>query len=126
VGWRGGSRGHRRREDLRRGLVRWLRPAYENFKGTAGEARDQIGMLVEAADVTAKPAFPTALPEQVEAIRALLLTLDAPATVETIARAFKSAKRDRVADVLASLVAMRRAHRLEDGTFASELDAIAA
>jgi len=30
---------------------------------------------------TGKPAFPPSLPEQVEAIRALLMSLDEPATV---------------------------------------------
>ncbi len=117
---------HERASEERRGLIRWLRPSYQNPKGTAGEALDQIGMVVEAATSTAKPAFPASLPEQVEAIRALLMALEAPATVETIATAFKGAKRDRVADVLASLVAMGRAFKLDGDTYASETAMMAA
>lgn len=38
----------------------------------------------------------------------------------------KASKRDRVSDVLASLVAMGRAHKLEGDTYASETAIIAA
>ncbi|MGL5363520.1 MAG: class I SAM-dependent DNA methyltransferase [Bosea sp. (in: a-proteobacteria)] len=117
---------HEREAEERRGLIRWLRPAYQNPKGTVAATRDQMGMMVEATSITTKPVFPATLPEQVEAIRALLLTLDAPATLETIASAFKSAKRDRVSDVLASLVAMGRAHKLDGETYASETAMMAA
>jgi hypothetical protein len=110
---------HERAAEERRGLIRWLRPAYQNPTGTMAETRDQISLSIEAATSTAKPAFPATLPEQVQAIRNLLLTLDAPATAQAIASAFKGAKRDRVSDVLASLVAMGKAHGIDGDKFAS-------
>jgi hypothetical protein len=117
---------HERAAEERRGLIRWLRPAYQNPTGAAAATRDQIGMVVDAVETTAKPTFPSALPEQVEAIFAHLATLEAPADMEAIAKAFKGAKRDRVSDVLQVLVAMGRAHKLGDDRYASAVVQMAA
>jgi len=107
------SAAHERAAEERRGVIRWLRPAYQNPTGAAvAESKDQIALAVATEHSTGKPAFPKSLPEQVEAVRLVLENLDSPATAEGIAKTFKGAKRDRVTEVLQALVALGHARRV--------------
>ncbi len=118
---------HERAAEERRGEVKWLRPAYQNPKGTTAEAiSDQITVIGDIATTAVKPNFPPTLPEQVAAIQGHLASLEAPATVEAIASAFKGAKKDRVSDVLQVLVAMGRAHKMDGDRYAGAVMQMAA
>lgn len=88
------------------GKVRWLRPDFQTGRATAapqGKMELAPGPLESTA---AKLPWPKSLPEQVQAIRALLPTLGPAPTVETIAQNFKGAKRDRVAEIIQTLALM--------------------
>jgi hypothetical protein len=75
--------------------------------------------VVDTEQNTGKPTFPPSLPEQVAAIRNLLMAMEAPATVETIASAFKAANKARVSEVLQALVALGHAHKVDGDKYAS-------
>ena len=67
----------------------------------------------------AKPAWPKSLAEQIQAVRAALAARPAPATPQELARTFKSAKVDAVAELLAALAALGQARPTPDGRFAA-------
>lgn len=84
------------------GLVRWLRPDYQNPAGHAAAAKGQqaeldVGPVPDAAD---KALWPKALPEQ-------------------IAHQFKRARAASVKPLLESLSALGQARLIEGGRFAA-------
>ena len=101
------------------GLVRWLRPEYQNPEGTAPTQRGFAGMEAKApakAKATKQP-WPKTMAEQAQAVRQALASLDAPASVETVAKCFLRAKRDRVAELLETLVGLGQARVTEKGKY---------
>lgn len=106
-----------RAEAERRGVVHWLRP---DFQAPAARAPLPVGEdsaeLPLAARAGRKDPWPAALLDQVSAIRLRLHRLPAPAEPAVIAGTFKGARRDRVAEVLATLAAMGHA-RQQDGRY---------
>ncbi|HRO15345.1 MAG TPA: class I SAM-dependent DNA methyltransferase, partial [Paracoccus sp. (in: a-proteobacteria)] len=69
-----------------RGLIRWLRPDYQNPQGRAASAqREQAAMDLGPQDSTAKAPWPKALPDQIAAVRAALADMG-EATPDQIAR----------------------------------------
>jgi hypothetical protein len=111
------------------GLVRWLRPEYQNPSGfdsaqPTAPAQDSLplpegeGRGEGAAPATkTKPAWPKTLPEQVQAVRAALQTAAGPVTAETIARGFVRARTEKVTELLITLVALGQARELEPGSY---------
>jgi hypothetical protein len=100
-----------RAEEERNGLVRWLRPEFQNPSGAREETQVALpGVEIpeeEKGAPAAAPAiapWPKKLPERVAAIRSLLggRTWD----VEQVARMFKGARRDHVEGVLETLAAL--------------------
>lgn len=106
-----------RAEAERRGVVHWLRP---HFQAPAARTPlpmgEELAELPLAARAGRKEAWPAALLDQVSAIRLRLHRLPAPAEPAAIAGTFKGARRDRVAEVLATLAAMGHA-RHQDGRY---------
>ncbi|MGE5514755.1 MAG: class I SAM-dependent DNA methyltransferase [Bacteroidota bacterium] len=105
-----------RTEDERRGHVAWLRPEFQ--APAAGERAAPMLIpddlpLPLAAKAAGKEKWPAALLDQVSAIRLRLNRLPAPAEPAAIAGTFKGARRDRVAEVLATLAAMGQARQLD-------------
>ena len=99
-----------RLDEERRGLVRWLRPEFQNPSGAKPES--QLG-LVEGEDAeantaaaSAKSAWPKKLPAQIATMRDLMMRSDASWTVEHAASSFKGARRTDVEAVLESLAAL--------------------
>ena len=88
--------------------VRWLRPDYQTGRTAAPtQAKMDVDTDQGTAEALAeKAAWPKALPEQVQAVRAALARLGPQPTVEAIARRFKGAKRDRVAEILQAMALM--------------------
>ena len=99
-----------RAAEERRGLIRWLRPEFQNPSGAVAASQAAIALEdVETGDVAkAKeiPAWPKELREQVSAVRDLFTTDGRAAkswTAEEVARAFRGARRTDVASVLEAL-----------------------
>ncbi|TDL85815.1 class I SAM-dependent DNA methyltransferase [Meridianimarinicoccus aquatilis] len=99
------------------GLVRWLRPAYQNPQGHAAQAKGaQNAMDLGPADTATKPPFPKSLPDQIAAVRAALSDLG-EATPEQVARTFKRGRAATVQPLLESLTALGQARTIEGGRF---------
>ena len=102
-----------RAAEERQGLVRYLRPQYQNPTAAAQ------GLLVDVTDaanpVEAKKAvFPRKLAEQSQVIREVLRGAAQPMTAGQIAKQFKSARTDRVEEVLDMLVALGQAREVPE------------
>jgi hypothetical protein len=100
-----------RAAEERAGLVRWLRPEFQNVTAA------QVGFGVEAQPEEAQPArsvrspWPPSLPERVSAVRNFLLQTPAPVPPETVARTFVRARSPEVSAFLETLVALGQATR---------------
>ena len=102
-----------RAEEERRGIVRWLRPEFQNPAGAvAAQQTTMAGTEVEATEAEAKPKaavpWPKELPLQIAAVRDLIAGGNNTETwtVDRAARSFKNAKRPQVLTVLDSLAAL--------------------
>ena len=105
---------HERAEEEKRGLVRWLRPEFQNPEGV--KAATQVS-LVEAGLETTEPAkaakgkkaaklpWPKDLPGRVVAVRDLLAELG-EVTPEDVPRRFKGVQADQAEKLLESLAAV--------------------
>jgi hypothetical protein len=99
-----------RAAEERSGLVRWLRPEFQNTAAT------QTGLVVEPGAEEPQPAraarlaWPPSLPERVRAVRDYLTQTPA-ATPETVARTFVRARVPDVTAILETLAALGQAKR---------------
>lgn len=101
-----------------RGHVRWLRPDFQNPSGQQVAKNEQYesGLVSEVA--IEKALWPATMPEQIAAVRDVLEERG-EASAEEIARAFKRVRVSTIRPLLASLVAVGRAHDLENDRFAA-------
>jgi len=103
------------------GKIRWLRLEYQCPEG----ATQQGQLAVTAADAGKAPTptakkkqpWPKSLPEQVRVLREALAGHTAPVTTEALARQFTRARKDRVEELLQTLVAMGQARETGDQLF---------
>jgi len=103
------------------GIIRWLRPEYQAPTKQAPVQGALAGMAqpVPAAKApSGKQPWPTALPDQAQAVRQALETLAGPADVATVAKLFTRAPRARVAELLETLVGLGQARVLEKERYA--------
>ncbi len=110
-----------------RGLVRWLRPEYQNPEGATAlagleasgpQAGGSETETTAAKGPTGKLPWPSSLPAQFQALGEALARQLAPVDPSALARQFeKKAKPERVAEMLETLVALGHARRLPDGRF---------
>lgn len=109
-----------RAAEERRGVVRWLRPEFQNPQGTSQTA---MATDDEAASASAGPRakipWPKSLPEQAKLVRAELARQGSAVTVEQLAGCFVRAKADRVAELLETLAMLGQVRRVHDGRFAA-------
>ena len=111
-----------------RGLIRWLRP---EFQDPAGAAKTQKTLVAEPdpADEPAKPAkgkaakaakrdWPKTLAARFQAVRGALVE-GPPADPAGLAKRFKNAPAKTVAELLDTLAALGQARRLDDGRYAA-------
>jgi hypothetical protein len=109
-----------RRAEEARGLVRWLRPAYQAPAATRVELGEQGRLEVTVTPAAAKATkapWPKDLAGRITAVRTQLAK--APATPEALASTFQRRPLDDVADILAALTALGHARPLQDGRFAA-------
>ena len=109
-----------RAEEERNGLVRWLRPEFQNPQGEkAGQP-----VLVEAGGKQAVKgkaakalvaAWPKDLPSRIGAVRATIESRRGGLTIDDVASAFKGARRADVESILESLSRLGLARSYRDG-----------
>jgi len=99
-----------RSEEERKGLIRWLRPEFQNPSGqkaaTQTEMVDSEESEEDTAATTAAKAWPKKLPEQIAAVRDLLLGQASAWTAKQVAKQFKGTKLKELELVLESLTAL--------------------
>jgi hypothetical protein len=102
-----------------RGLVRWLRPEYQNPEGHSAEQLTvDVGTGKKAATKkVAKKPWPTTLPEQAQAVHSALKVRFLPATTEEIAKTFTRAPRAQVAALLDTLASLGQAIRVGEDRY---------
>jgi hypothetical protein len=105
-----------RAEEEWRGEIRWLRPEFQ-----AGIAATplQRELVVAAATQVGRQSWPKELPEQFKAVRAALAAQAVPARPEEVAAQFVRVRRDRVAEVLQTLVSLGQARQAGRGLYAA-------
>ncbi len=103
------------------GVIRWLRPEYQAPAGVAPQPQ-QVGLEIEEAEAgESAPAlrpWPDGMAEQAAAVRAALAShAGRPVTPAEIAAAFSGAAVARIAEWLATLVALGQARVADEGRF---------
>jgi hypothetical protein len=108
-----------RAKEERQGLIHWLRPDYQNPEGKQAEAQEATGTLAlaDTPEKADKPAWPSALPDQIAGVREALQGLG-EASPEQVARRFKRGRAKTVEPLLETLAALGQARKLEDGRYA--------
>ncbi|MEZ6012251.1 MAG: type IIL restriction-modification enzyme MmeI [Hyphomonas sp.] len=106
----------KRASEERRGVVKWLRPDYQNPDNKIlADVKAQIEAEFAAEANAGKPPFPK---ETRDRARALLSVVPRePESVDTIATRFKNAKKDTVRGILDVLAAGGRIEATEDGRY---------
>lgn len=107
---------HERAEEEWRGKIRWLRPEFQAGMRAAPSQRE-IEMS-ESVATQIRQAWPRELAEQFKAVRAALVAQTEPAAPEQVASHFVRARRDRVAEVLETLVSLGQARETAPGRYA--------
>ena len=110
-----------------RGLIRWLRPDFQNRSQQTQQAIDIEESSDDEAATTKPPTktkesakklpLPDKLPEQVLAIRQQLSTASKPLTAADMAKLFTRAKADRIEELLQSLVILGSARQVDGNKF---------
>ena len=102
-----------RAEEERNGLVRWLRPEFQNPSGTKAATQATIAETADAPeeDDEAKPAtkaapWPKKQPERIAAVRDLVLGGKGAWSLGQLVAAFSGAKREEVEVPIESLAAL--------------------
>lgn len=107
------------------GLVRWLRPDFQNPTGqkaaTQGTLIEDTEEPDEKASKTAKLPWPKTLPERAQAVKAALAAQRTPVTPEQLAKKFIRARVDGVEELLETLASLGQARELADGRFATSV-----
>jgi hypothetical protein len=95
------------------GVVRWLRPEYQNAGATKAQGKQAKLEVEDAEAAPSTPAtlrtWPTELPAQVTALSEVLGSLSAPASVEAIASHFEGNKSKKRLDEMVRLLETLRA-----------------
>jgi len=102
-----------RSAEERAGIVRWMRPEFQAPNELLVQAA-LGGMAVEGpAPARRKQPWPSALPDQVRAVKDALRATPMQ-SIQQIAAGFKPASRTRVAEILETLTALGQTRRVED------------
>ena len=111
-------RTRRRAEEEARGLIRWLRPEYQNPTGQQSVKGKTADMDLGVIAKVEKAPWPKTLPAQIAAVREALDEMG-EATPEQIARRFARARAATVEPLLDSLAALGQAELIDEGRYAA-------
>ncbi|MCU1500631.1 MAG: methyltransferase, partial [Acidimicrobiales bacterium] len=106
-----------RAAEERGGLIRWLRPSFQNSATTATQTAFVTGeeaIPVAGATTAAKLPWPKTLAEQAQAVRAALTNFGTSSNAATLAKTFKGANVERVGELLSTLASLGQALELPD------------
>jgi hypothetical protein len=114
-----------RAAEERRGLVRWLRPDFQNRSAAVSPAPGSVGVPPTTGSPGVTPGvgkdlqapWPKTLPDQFQALRSALAAHPGPATPADLAQGFARAPRAKVAELLATLASLGHARCLDDGRY---------
>ncbi len=111
-------------QEEKRGIIRWLRSEYQSPDGAQVASTTQGALPIEpespkasSAVAGAKRPWPKTLPEQAQAVRAVLADQSTGLTPGQLARLFFRANTQRVTDMLNTLVSLGQARALEGGRY---------
>lgn len=107
-----------RAEEEARGLIRWLRPDYQNPTGVQAAKGKTADMDLGVIAKIEKAPWPKTLPDQIAAVREALQDMG-EATPDQIARRFLHARAKTVEPLMQSLAALGQAELGEDGRYAA-------
>jgi hypothetical protein len=115
-----------RATDEAQGIIRWLRPEFQNPTGHRAATQTNLidepeGESVAAPAKMAKTPWPKTLPERAQAVRTALAAQRTPVTPEQLAKTFFRANVDKVEELLDTLTSLGQARELSDGRFVSPL-----
>jgi hypothetical protein len=113
-----------RAAEEKRGLIRWLRPEFQNPQGAGSavqteiESTDETGTVAPLGAAAAKQPWPKDLTEQIKAVASVLAEARGPQTEDDLAARFtgRGRWRERLPKILDMLVALGRAHA-RDGSY---------
>jgi hypothetical protein len=103
---------HERAEEEKRGLVCWLRPEYQNPSGAQEATQKTMAGLVPAEDYESAAAaevpiiWPAALPQQLSAVRQVLMASSQQWSMRALTKRFSGAKKKELERALESLQAL--------------------
>ena len=97
-----------RAAEERSGLVRWLRPEFQQVTAIQGGLSVEIEENV-TSDPTSRQPWPVSLPERVRAVRGFLLQSPAAVLSESVTRKFIRSRSTEVRAILETLVALGQA-----------------
>jgi hypothetical protein len=103
-----------RADEEKRGIIRWLRPEFQNPSATRAPIAHEMKQIAmaDADESEAAPAiaalapWPKKMQEQIAAVRDRVTKSPDEISVEEVAKSFKGAKRADVEEVLESLAAL--------------------
>ncbi len=108
-----------RRAEEEEGHVRYLRPAYQAPEEAPTQGALDLDLDVGGDGAPAEPlAWPSALKDRAQAVRAVMHHAEGPLTVEQVARHFHRARRRDVRELLDALAGLGLVEQTEDGAFA--------
>lgn len=110
-----------RAAEEKRGIIHWLRPEYQARSEKLGtRSQNQLNLpegkakakpKARAAKPQGKAEWPKSLSDRVKAVETALHAIGVPTTPAELAKQFKRAKPENVAEILETLVTVGRAHR---------------
>ncbi len=117
-----------RAAEEKRGLIRWLRPEFQNKAGRANtqgelDLGDEGVSPKKKKTAKAKPAkiakqpWPSSMADQAKALRSALLTQPTPRSAEELAKLFLRAKVDRITELLDTFVSLGQARKVDGEKF---------
>jgi restriction-modification enzyme MmeI-like protein len=110
---------HERAEEEKNGLIRWLRPEFQDPDGKHSASQPEFAATKTKKEKAPKPvkinAWPKDTTDQLKAVRDLLSSGDRTWSVDEVAAAFKRAHKKTVAKHLASLEALGLLVEYTDG-----------
>lgn len=109
-----------RTKEERQGLIRWLRPEYQNNTGAGTQTQE--AMLEAPSTITAKAKdkrpWPKELSGQMQVVMQALTEHSESVTAKQLANKFMRAREKKVAELLEVLVVMGRAQKVGEDKFA--------
>ncbi|MEO8496599.1 MAG: DNA methyltransferase, partial [Planctomycetota bacterium] len=114
---------HERAAEEARGVIRWLRPEFQN---PGGKPAIQTKLDIDEPEpepIKAKPAklkkqaWPAALPDRFSAVRTALTQHTGPANATDVAKYFSRARKANVEEILDTLVSVGQVRQTDDGRY---------